>query len=264
MGVVIPDISHPFYSTFLKYTEEALYERGYKTMVCETIERENMEEEFLSMLNRQAMDGIIMGGHSLKQGEYASLDKPVVAFDRELGKEIPIVRADHEQGGVLAAHLFMEKGCKNVVHVSGASFVSTPAHRYHTSFVKEMKKKGIMVREVEMPHNAFKEEDFRKVAAGIFEEYPGVDGIFGADMVILSCMREAFERKIAVPDTLHLLAYDGTYVTRMGICQVSAIVQPIKSLAYACVERMDELIRKQPVKNMEIVFPVSCQDGQTL
>lgn len=264
VGVIIPDVSHPFYGTFLKYAEDALYRRGYKTMVCQTVERENMELEFLSMLKSQTMDGIIMGAHSLKQEEYVHLDRPVVAFDRDLGDRIPIVRADHEAGGRQAARLFLEKGCQQVVQVRGASIVSTPAHRYHTAFAETMEQGGVKVGEVEMPHNAFGEEDFARAAAQIFAEYPEADGIFGADLVVQACLKEAEARKLAVPGQLHLLAYDGTYVTRTGACQVNAIVQPIQELACSCVEKMDRLIQGQAVAEHDSVFPVGYQEGMTL
>ena len=44
IGVIIPDVSHPFFGSFVKYVEEALYQKGYKTMLCATMEKENMEQ----------------------------------------------------------------------------------------------------------------------------------------------------------------------------------------------------------------------------
>lgn len=264
VGVVIPDVSHPFYGTFLKYAEEALYQYGYKTMVCETVERDNMEEEFLSMLKRQTMDGIIMGAHSLMQQEYENIGKPVVAFDRYLGEQIPVVRVDHENGGRVAARKFMEKQCRHIVQVSGSSMVNTPAHYYHSSFKNELEKNGLAVTDVEMHHNAFSENDFRDMAKKIMDEYPEMDGIFGADMLILACLREARLRGKVVPDELHMIAYDGTYVTRIGGYQVNAIVQPIKELAYQCVEYIDCLIRGEQVRVQDRMFPIVYQEGDTL
>ncbi|MDO4332845.1 MAG: LacI family DNA-binding transcriptional regulator [Eubacteriales bacterium] len=264
VGVVIPDVAHPFYGTFLRYAEEALYRRGYKTMVCETTERDNMEEEFLSMLRRQTMDGIIMGAHSLMQDEYARIGKPVVAFDRYLGEKIPVVRADHEAGGRVAAEKFLEKGCRNIVQVSGARIVNTPAHQYHVSFEETLKRNGIEVTDMVMSHNAFAENDFREIAVQLFEQHPGVDAVFGADMVILACLREARLREISVPGQLRMIAYDGTYVTRVGAYQPNAIVQPISSLADQCVAYIDLLIRKEVNSLPDRIFPVEYQDGDTL
>lgn len=264
IGVVIPDVSHPFYGTFLKYAEEALYRKGYKTMVCETTERDNMEEEFLSMLKRQTMDGIIMGAHSLMQDEYVKTGKPVVAFDRWLGEKIPVVRADHELGGTIAAGKFLEKGCRHIVQVSGARIVNTPAHQYHAAFKEELERNGVTVTDVEMPHNAFSETDFRRIAERVFEEHPEADGIFGADMAILACLREALLRGRKVPGDVCMMAYDGTYVTRLGAYQANAIVQPFKKLAFQCVEYIDCLIRGEEIEAGDKIFPVTYQDGDTM
>lgn len=263
VGVVIPDASHPFYGTFLKYAEEALYRLGYKTMLCETVERENMEEEFLAMLKKQTMDGIIMGAHSLMQDAYAEIGKPVVAFDRFLGDNIPMVRADHEKGGILAAQKFLEKGCRHIVQISGARVVNTPAHQYHIAFALELERNGLRAADVMMPHNSFSETDFRKTAKSVFDRYPEVDGIFGADMAILACQREAQVRDRKVPEELHMLAYDGTYITRIGTYRTDAVVQPVKELAVQCVAYIDCLIREEQLPVQQKVFPVTYQEGDT-
>lgn len=264
VGVVIPDASHPFYGTFLKYAEEFLYRHGYKTMLCETVERENMEVEFLSMLKKQTMDGIIMGAHSLLHDEYMKIGKPVVAFDRFLGGNIPMVRADHEKGGILAAQKFMEKSCRHIVQISGARVVNTPAHQYHTAFAQEIERNGMKAADVVMPHNSFSEIDFKETAKLVFDKYPEADGIFGADMAILACLREAQIRGRKVPEELHMLAYDGTYITRIGTYQTDAVVQPVKDLAMQCVEYIDCLIREEQIQIKQKIFPVKYQKGDTL
>lgn len=264
VGVVIPDISHPFYGTFLKYTEEALYQYGYKAMVCGTAERDNMEEEFISMLRRQTMDGIIMGAHSLTHDQYQKIGKPVVAFDRFLGENIPMVRADHKSGGIIAARKFLEKNCSRIVQVCGAKIADTPAQQYHVSFAKELERNGVKAVDVEMPHNSFSEQDFALAAKKIFEQYPDADGIFGADLVIQASLREARLRNRRVPEELHMIAYDGTYATRTGAYRIDAVVQPVKELAGQCVAYIDCLIREESAEIPDKIFPVSYQEGDTL
>lgn len=264
IGIILPDMSHPFYGTVAKYLEEALYQYGYKTMICQTIERENMEQEFIGMLKSQAMDGIIMASHSLSQKYYQDLSFPVVGFDRYLNEHIPVVRADHREGGRLAAEKMYEAGVRKPVQIGGAAVVATPAHQYHESFHMEMRKRDVVVRDIEMEHNAFSENDFAKAAARVFEEFPDADGIFGADLAVSACLREAVKRKKSIPGEIRLLAYDGTYVTRMGEHKISAVVQPFKELAGACVGKMNALILNQKTGSQETILPVSFQEGDTL
>lgn len=113
IGVVVPDIAHPFFGTFIRFLEIALYKQGYKILVCSTIERQNGEHEFIDMLKRQMIDGIIMGCHSLEVDLYNKINKPIVALDRVINDNIPIIRSDHELGGKLAAQRLIKAQVKH-------------------------------------------------------------------------------------------------------------------------------------------------------
>ena len=65
IGVLIPDLDHPFFSAFTRETEVALYKRGYKAMICNTVGSSNRERDYLNMLDRNMVDGIITGAHTL-------------------------------------------------------------------------------------------------------------------------------------------------------------------------------------------------------
>ena len=68
------------------------------------------------MLRRHTMDGLIIGAHALHIENYQHIDLPVIAFDRYLCDEIPIIRADHHQGGQLAANALLRRYPHHVVH----------------------------------------------------------------------------------------------------------------------------------------------------
>ena len=84
IGVIIPDVAHPFFAALLHEIEIALYDYGYKTMICSTGEKKNAELAFLEMLRRHTMDGLIIGAHALHIENYRHIQLPVIAFDRYL------------------------------------------------------------------------------------------------------------------------------------------------------------------------------------
>ena len=49
IGVIIPDVAHPFFAALLHEIEIALYDYGYKTMICSTGEKKNAELAFLEI-----------------------------------------------------------------------------------------------------------------------------------------------------------------------------------------------------------------------
>ena len=93
IAVLVPTVAHPFFAEFVEYVEAELYNCGYKTMLCNTVKEENAELEYLDMLNRHIVDGVITGVHSLDVEEYLKIHKPIVALDRYLGEDIPVVAA---------------------------------------------------------------------------------------------------------------------------------------------------------------------------
>ena len=91
IGVIVPSIAHPFFGELTEALEAALYNLGYKMMLCCTKHDKNAERTFVDMLTRQTMDGIIMGAHSLDVSLYEHISQPIIAFDRYLNDAIPIV-----------------------------------------------------------------------------------------------------------------------------------------------------------------------------
>ncbi len=263
VGIIVPDTAHPFFSTFIRYAEIYLYRFGYKTMVCSTIHRENGEAEYIDMLKRQMMDGVIMGAHSLDLDIYVHVERPIVALDRFINEQIPIVRSDHVQEGRFAAECLLQKGCRKVVQVSGARIVSTPSHNRHDVFRRYFEADGGTVYDLEMDWNHFDLDYSMKFAEHIFKTYSDIDGIFAADMQVAACLRYAREHQIQVPEQMKMVACDGTYLTLLNERPITAIVQPIEALAQEAARQVLELIEGKSILNKECVFGVTLWEGAT-
>ncbi|NMN00800.1 LacI family transcriptional regulator [Bifidobacterium sp. DSM 109958] len=120
VGVIVPTIRHPFFATLTAGLQGRLFDAGFRTIVCSTADMGGGEEQYVDMLRRHMMDGLIMGGHTAHPTNYwTSIQRPVVAFDRYLGASIPSIGSDHEQGGELAATMFALSGVRHVVEIGG-------------------------------------------------------------------------------------------------------------------------------------------------
>ena len=142
IGIIVPDVAHPFFGAFISALEIALYKYNYKIMVCSTVERKNAEHEMI--------DGIIMGCHSLEVELYDNVNKPIVAFDRIINNRIPLIHSDHKQGGKLAAQTLIKAGCKHPLQITGIKNASMSAYSHHVAFKEELAKNGIDVIKNEM------------------------------------------------------------------------------------------------------------------
>lgn len=147
VGVIIPDFQTPFYASFIRQVEIELYKYGYKTMVCNTVKISDREKEYIDMLDRNIVDGIITGALSVEDTVYQQIDKPIVSMDHDLGPRIPLIHSDHKKGGRLLAEYLVERGCKRVIQIGGLFRVNTPSNDRYTEFEKVMNQYHISVED---------------------------------------------------------------------------------------------------------------------
>ena len=262
IGVIIPDVAHPFFASLLHEIEISLYRYGYKTMVCSTCVEENAELAFLDMLQRHTMDGLIVGAHALHLESYQNAKLPIVAFDRYLSEDIPIVRADHVQGGQLSAKALLRHHPSHVVQITGSPGINTTAHAHEDAFSECIRSAGVRIDSIVMPDNAFRHEDFASAAHEIFELYPDVDAISGTDLGAVYALKEAWARGISVPEALSIVAYDGTYLTKLCPQTLTAVVQPMSALGQKAAEAIVSLIRDEELPSLE-PLEMGFQQGET-
>lgn len=263
IAVIVPNITSPFFSAFIDNVEAYLYETGYKMMVCNTARSKNAELEYLDMLNRHIVDGIITGVHTLDIDEYGKIKKPIVSLDRYLGDDIPIVTVDHKKGGHLAAQALVGNGCRRVLHFKGSTAVGSPYHERHIEFDRVMKENGIEVISHVLEWNRMDLNYYRDEVARIFAGDTDFDGVFAVDELAIACMNEAVRRNMRIPEDLKIIAYDGTYVTEMVEPKMTAIVQPVEELAKNAVRLLEEIINGNSGYDMYTMLDVYLRQGGT-
>lgn len=263
IAVIVPSVSNPFFVEFVDFVEDELYEAGYKMMLCSTVKESNAELEYLDMLNRHIVDGVITGVHSLDVEEYRKIHKPIVALDRYLGEHIPVVAVNHKEGGRLAAEALINNGCKRILHFRGSTAVESPYHERHYEFERIMREHHIETYTYELEWNRFDSEYYREVVQGVFSQGFDFDGVFAVDWLAVECMNETIRRHLKVPRDVKFVAYDGTFITELVEPKMTAVVQPIERLAKESVRLLCDLIGGKEYRNKQVVLEAELRKGNT-
>lgn len=263
IAVLVPNVSNPFFAEFVDFVEAELYAAGYKMMLCNTVKASNAELEYLDMLNRHIVDGVITGVHSLDMEEYRKIRKPIVALDRYLGERIPVVTVNHKEGGRLAAEALISNGCKNILHFGGSTAVESPYHERHYEFERVMEENHIKTYFYELEWNRFDSKYYREAVEDVFSRGIEFDGVFAVDGLAIECMNEALRRHRKVPGNVKVIAYDGTFITEIVEPRMTAVVQPIEGLAKEAVRLLSDLISGKEYHNKQVVLGVKLRKGNT-
>ena len=263
IGLILPDISVNFYAEEAKYIEEELYNRGYKLMLCNAYNSSKRENEYINMLQRNKVDGIIIGSHTLEIEDYLKINLPIIALDRYLGENIPVICADHVQGGRLAAKHLIDCGCKNVVQFAGYNKVKLPANKRHLEFTKTMIENNINFKTIEMGLNSFTNEENLDYIDYMFENYKNIDGVFATDNIATLVVKEAMKRGKKIPDDLKVVGYDGTKNSELFNPILTTIKQPIKEICIDAVDKLIKLIYGEWIEEKEINHTITLIKGET-
>ncbi|NMM94949.1 LacI family DNA-binding transcriptional regulator [Bifidobacterium oedipodis] len=279
IGVIVPTISHPFFATLMAALQREFAALGLRTMLCSTADARNGEAEYVDMLRRHMMDGIVMAAHTEHTEDYwASIDRPVVAFDRRLGGAIPSVESDHEQGGRLIAEHLIASGARHVVTVGGprsqfeglGEKATFPTSRYHLTMERLVEQAGM--RWDYMDAGSVSDlGSHARAARSIFDRFPDADAIVGSDVVAAYAVQEALRRGIRIPEDLQIIAYDGTYMADAAGLRLSAVCQDMDALARRVAERMERGIARNGSSNadatadepLDALVPVTFVAGKT-
>ena len=261
IAVLVPNVSNPFFAEFVDHVEAELYKAGFKMMLCTTEKEFNAELEYLDMLNRHIVDGVITGAHSLAVEEYKKIHKPIVALDR--GEDIPVIAVNHKEGGRLAAETLIQNGCRRVLHFRGKVTVESPYHDRHFEFARIMEEHGIQTIDYELGRNRLDSEYYKKAVKDVFTRGIDFDGVFGVDRPVIECMNETIRRHCRVPEDVKFVAYDGTFITEMVEPPLTAIVQPIKELARESVRLVCNLVNGKVYKNKQVSLQVELRKGKS-
>lgn len=122
LGVVLSDISNPFFSRLLYGIEKAAHENDYAVIACNTNEDIDTEIKQLKMLHNKRVDGILLAaayrvGDSISEENMYLYDGdiPVIYIDREVFPvESSAVSVDNIRGCYEAVKYLLDLGHKNI------------------------------------------------------------------------------------------------------------------------------------------------------
>lgn len=231
-------------------------------MICNTIGISDRERDYLDMLDRNIVDGIITAAHSLDEEEYLKQKKPIVSVDREFGPGIPLIGSDHAMGGRMAAELLLKNGCKKVLQVSGVA-PGIAAQERHSVFKEVMQRQGVEILDMVMDWNVFDWNAHYEGMERFLCQHPDIDGVFGGDMAAIACMNAVLQKGIRVPEDVKIIGFDGMDVTRMVYPRLTAVRQNVQLLAELCVNTLLDLVEERKGVPHRQILDVEMQFGGT-
>lgn len=267
IGLIVPELSHPFFSELMQWIEHYAGQKNYKIIICNSLNDAEKESSYLAMLKENRADGVIMCSHTLETEAYKKLTMPIVSFDRIISPNIPYVASDNYHGGELATQHLIEKGCKKLLHISGPLNFEMLSNRRYDAFQMTCSRQGVEWNVLEGANiDATFNDNWKFVEEKLGDRLGDYDGVFCSnDIMAYAVSMFAYKHGIKIPNQLKVIGYDYHGFTRMlQSPKLTTIKQPIQLLAKQLVLSLVKQIEQKEQTSVDrSIYDVELIIGET-
>jgi LacI family transcriptional regulator len=234
IGLMIEDISNPFFATIARLIEDKAYPSGYKIIYCSTDNDPKKAAELIQMFEDRGVDGYIIAAPEGMEKELKALLKkgrPVVLFDRYFPSvDTDYVIINNEDSTFKATRHFIQQGYKKIAFFTLSSTLPQMKARL-AGYKAAMQKNKLTTRVKEV---AFDLEDKKRVSliAQYLKEHPDTEAIlFGTNYLGVNGLEAIQKVGLNIPDDLAVISFDDHVVFNLSRPSISAISQPVEQIA---------------------------------
>jgi DNA-binding LacI/PurR family transcriptional regulator len=238
IGLLVPDISNPFYAGIARSIEDRSHEVGLNVMLCSTDNNTEKEKNYLALLTSQRVDGLVVASafrSTVLLQETIEQGIPSVLIASEIPQlSINTVTVDDYKGGYLATSHLLDLGHKDIAIISENVRSNEPRL---AAYKDSMREAGIDVK----PEYIMKTE--ATILKGyecakkllLLEEKP--TAIFACnDLLAAGVIQAAKELELDLPRELSVVGFDNTVLSTTTAPMLTTVSQPIKQMGAKVVD----------------------------
>ena len=243
LGLVVPDISNPFFTDLAKGVSDAALAAGYVVILCNTDESSEKEDQYLDVLASQNVQGILITPARQTNKTLTNITDRGIGLalvDRpSIGVEACSVAVNDAHGGALALNHLTELGHRKILILTGAEDIPQVVERERG--IREATKTK---NKAERPELQILRVDSMSTAGAntaltnkLEESGLGFSGIIcGNDLLALGAIRALRNFGYSVPEDVSIVGYDDIDFAANANVPLTSIAQPKYQLGYAAAE----------------------------
>jgi LacI family transcriptional regulator len=268
IGLVVADISNPFYGKIAREIENEATKLGFQLMFASSDEKFSKFKEVVETLIGKQVDGLIVvpvkgSDEFLKTKQKQGVK--IIQIDRFFKDiNLPYVVDDNYYGGEILTNLLIDKGYKKITSVVIEGELSNYKERVE-SFIDTSTQKGfVSVKDliIEVPDRDYENILEQKLLSAIEN---GTDAFFFTQNKLgISGLKIFKNNSITIPYDIAMVSYDNPELFELSNPPISCYQQPIKEIAATSIMLLQKVInnnkefQKENRISGELIFRESC------
>lgn len=261
IGVIVPDITNPFFSEIVKYIERTISNSEYQLVLYNSDYKPEKELKIFESLLLGIVDGLILVAPRMSESYMNREYKiPIVVLDRPIFKtesNITFIYADNYKGAELIADLFIEKGYKRFICITGPQDVPNANIRLK-GFKDALLNSGIEPKMIEAYRTEFDFDDCYELMLDLLQDYdPSIKkGVFVcSDIGAWGAIEAAKSKGLKIPRDIGIAGFDNIYFSRFIYPGLTTVQNPTKELGQAAAQIiLSQLNSEENAQKKKVIF----------
>lgn len=241
IGVVVPDITNPFYPEVIRGIEDAARLAGYEVLLCDANEDPVQEQEYMANLFARRVDGIILAC-SDASAAYDGVSRgqfPVVFVDRIPGRARQnAVSTDNAKAACEATDHLIGLGHTRIAMLAGDLNFSTHAERL-AGFTLAMENARLRIRQEYLRCGNVQLEDGFEAGMNLLRMKRPPTAIFASNnKLLLGLLRAVSELGVRCPEEVSVLGFDDHVWNQHFTPALTCVAQPTYEIGKRAFEML--------------------------
>jgi LacI family transcriptional regulator len=229
LGVIIPDITNPYFPKLVRGVEDTAYREGFRLVLCNTDNDPAKELSYFNDLRSFHPAGILV---IPSEGSIIAMEAAQSSFHTIFVDRCPdwwagdAVVANNEEGGHQVGKYLASMGHKSIAVISGPSYIETARDRIR-GFQRALSQAGISLPAKYIQEAKFNTESGFSAATRLLVMKPRPTAIFASnDMLAIGALAAARALKLRCPDDVSIVGFDDLDFAELTEPALTTVFQP--------------------------------------
>ena len=268
LGLLIPDISNPFFAQIARSVETAARQRGYSMILADTRESTEAEIAAVRLLSDRQVDGLIIlpvgqSGDHLRA--LADEDLAAVIVDRDLPDlALPCVTSDNFGGAYEAVGYLLDRGHRGIACLQGLPG-TRPNEQRVRGWRQAMSDRGVTADPRLVRGDRYDTQSGYEQTLILLDRAPDVTALFAlSNLIALGAIRALAERGRRIPQDVSLVCFDDQPWLAHMDPPITTVDQQNVRMGQIAVELLLDRLAGRPLGDHRILLPTRFIERQSV
>lgn len=253
IGLVIPDISNPFFANLAKTLELELRKNNKLILLCDTHEDSDIEKESLKLLMDRKVDGLLIAPVGLQSKFLDKINIPTILIDRYFDDlKLPYVSTNNFEGAYMATNYLIERGHKKIACIQGLKNTISNQERVR-GFQQAMLDAQLLEDTFPILGENFNRSSGFNACKKLLNNGAKPSAIFTlGNQIALGAIQALKEMKLQIPTDVSLISFDEHIYFHLTQPPITTICQPVEQIAQEAVLMLLKIMEGKEVNSQLI------------